>query len=87
MKDLNHPRWMYLKAVLFVMLGLAGFTILLLESPSVRIGLLLAMTIWSFCRAYYFAFYVIEHYVDPSFRFSGLFRFVIYLWSKRRARN
>jgi hypothetical protein len=25
-----------------------------------------------FCRFYYFAFYVIEHYVDPGYRFSGL---------------
>ena len=33
---------------------------------------LLAVSVWAFCRAYYFAFYVIERYVDPTYRFSGL---------------
>ena len=47
---------------------------------------LLAVTVWCFCRFYYFAFYVIEHYVDPGYRFSGLWSFALYLLSKRRAR-
>lgn len=38
-------------------------------------AVLLALSIWGFCRAYYFAFYVIEKYVDPEFRFSGLLSF------------
>ena len=46
--------------------------------------LLLAVAIWSFCRFYYFAFYVIEHYVDPQFRFAGLISFAQYLWKHRR---
>jgi hypothetical protein len=36
----------------------------------------MAIAIWAFCRAYYFAFYVIEHYVDSSFKFAGLGSFV-----------
>lgn len=36
------------------------------------------ITIWAFCRAYYFAFYVIEHYVDPHYRFAGLVDFLYY---------
>jgi hypothetical protein len=39
--------------------------------------------VWSFCRFYYFAFYVIEHYVDPSYRFSGLLSFALYLIQKK----
>jgi hypothetical protein len=30
------------------------------------------IAVWCFCRLYYFAFHVIEHYVDASYRFSGL---------------
>jgi hypothetical protein len=45
--------------------------------------LLLAIAVWCFARFYYFAFYVIEHYVDPGFRFSGLWSFARYVWSKR----
>ena len=36
----------------------------------------MAVAIWAFCRAYYFAFYVIELYVDPGQRFAGLGSFV-----------
>jgi hypothetical protein len=43
----------------------------------------LALSVWCFCRFYYFAFYVIEHYVDPGYRFAGLWSFVRYLWVKR----
>jgi hypothetical protein len=79
MGDLRQPRWMYLKAVLFVVIGIVAGGMLLLDSPRMRTGLLLALTVWAFCRAYYFAFYVIEHYIDPSFRFSGLFSAVRFI--------
>ena len=49
-----------------------------------KVAVLLAIAIWSFCRFYYFAFYVIEHYVDPQFRFAGLGSFVRYLWKRWR---
>ena len=39
---------------------------------------------WGFCRAYYFAFYVIEKYVDRRFRFSGLGSFVKYWFTRGR---
>jgi hypothetical protein len=44
----------------------------------------MSIAVWCFCRSYYFAFYVIEHYVDPSYRFSGLWSFVRYLLSRSR---
>ncbi len=47
-------------------------------------ALLLGVAIWSFCRFYYFAFYVIEKYVDPGYRFAGLSSFALYLVGKRR---
>ena len=84
MRDLSDPRWIKLKGLLFVLLGLASASLILLEVPSVRVGLLLAVAIWAFCRAYYFAFYVIEKYVDPSFRFSGLRSAVRYMISGHR---
>jgi hypothetical protein len=53
--------------------------LLLAEVTTIKVALLLALTVWGFCRAYYFAFYVIEHYVDPGYRFSGLFSFACYV--------
>lgn len=75
MGDLKNPRLLYLKGGLFVVLGVMASTGLLLEAPSVRVAVLLAVAIWAFCRAYYFAFYVIEHYIDPGSRYAGLWAF------------
>jgi hypothetical protein len=75
---------MTFKAVLFVFLGLLTSALLLLEAPSVRVALLLALAIWSFCRVYYFAFYAIEHYVDGNYRFSGLMSFARFYFSEKR---
>ena len=47
------------------------------RKPGGAHALFLALTIWAFCRAYYFAFYVIEHYVDPGFKYAGLWDFVL----------
>ena len=84
MKDLTDPRWIKLKGALFLLVGILSATLVILEAPTLKAGLLLAVSIWCFCRCYYFAFYVIEHYVDPGYRFSGLGSFVRYWWSNRR---
>jgi len=84
MKDLTSARWIKVKGILFLLLGILAATLLVLESPSWKIVGLLALTIWCFCRFYYFAFYVIEKYVDPSYRFSGLWSFVEYWLHNRR---
>jgi hypothetical protein len=84
MKDLTDARWIKLKGLLFLGLGIASAALLIWEMPRLKTVLLLVIAIWSFCRFYYFAFYVIEHYVDPSFRFSGLWSFVRYWLSGRQ---
>ena len=78
-RDIIHPRVLYLKAGLFVLGGTLAAALILLEMPRVKVALLLALTVWCFARAYYFAFYVIEHYVDPGYKFAGLTSFAIYL--------
>ena len=75
MKDLSSARWIKLKGFLFLVVGVLSGTLLILEARSMKVAVLLAVTVWSFCRFYYFAFYVIEHYVDPGYRFSGLWSF------------
>lgn len=84
MKDLKRPAALWLKASLFLWLGSAASALLLAEAGSWQVALLLALAIWSFCRAYYFAFYVIEKYLDPGYRFSGLWSFVRYALARRR---
>ena len=84
MRDLTDPRWIKAKGILFLVLGAVSAALLWMQSPTWRSAALLGIVIWSFCRFYYFAFYVIEHYVDPAFRFSGLGSFFRYLISKRK---
>ena len=54
--DLQSTKLMYLKAVLFLVIGLLSVTALLLDSPTLRTAFLLLLTVWSFCRLYYFFF-------------------------------
>jgi hypothetical protein len=84
--NLRSPRLMALKATLFVAVGLLASTCLLLECPSWRVAALLALAVWAFARAYYFAFYVIEKYVDPTYRFAGLWDFLAHRRNARRRR-
>lgn len=79
MKDLTDPRWIKFKGILFLVVGVIASSLLVVEAPTLRVALLLVIAVWCFCRAYYFAFYVIEKYVDPGFRFSGLGSAVKYL--------
>lgn len=84
MRDLTNPFWIKLKGLLFLFIGITAAVLLFLDAPTVRTAILLIVAIWSFCRFYYFAFYVIEKYVDPGYRFSGLFSFARYLFRRRR---
>jgi len=83
MADLKNSRWIWLKGWLFLFLGSVAATLVLLESPSLRNALYLAIAVWAFCRFYYFAFHVLQHYVDPGYRFSGLCSFARYILRKR----
>ena len=84
--DLKHPRWMYLKGFLLLTGGLLAGALLLCEAPTLKVAFLLGVCIWCFARAYYFAFYVIQHYIDDQYKFAGLWSFVKYLWRERNSR-
>ena len=78
MGDLKSAKWMVVKAVLLVLVGLLAGGILVMQMPGWRTVVLLAVAVWGFARAYYFAFYVIEKYIDPGFRFAGLMSVALY---------
>ena len=83
MRNLTSPAWIYFKGVVFLLLGLACAALLISEVPTIKAAALLALCVWSLCRFSYFAFYVIGQYVDPSYRFSGLFSFAQYLFRRK----
>lgn len=84
--DIQDPRLLYFKGTVFVLVGMLSTVLLILQVPDWKLVLLHLIAIWAFGRAYYFAFYVIQHYVDPSFRFSGLWDFARYVLASRRVR-
>lgn len=84
MRDLQTAPLMYLKAILFLILGTIASVILIMRNPELTTALLLFITVWAFSRAYYFAFYVLERYIDPSYRFSGLGSLLRYFIRTRR---
>ena len=85
MTDITNPKLLWTKGALFLLLAIAASVLLLLEAPSLRVAVLLAVAVWGFSRSYYFAFYVIEHYVDPGYRFSGLGSFIRYVARGRKS--
>ena len=84
MADIKDPRLLYAKGALFVLGGILAAGLILGECPTVKVALLLGIAVWCFARAYYFAFYVVQHYVDPSYKFAGLWSFVRYVLRNRR---
>ncbi len=84
MGDIKNPWLLYVKGFLFVVIGLLASVGVFLEHPSLKVAVLLALAVWAFARAYYFAFYVIERYIDREFRFAGLLSVARYWWRRKQ---
>jgi hypothetical protein len=69
----------YLKGCLFLAVLIVSVVLVLIDSFSWKTLLLLCLIVWSSARLYYFMFYVIEKYVDPTYKFSGILSFIKYL--------
>ena len=83
--DIKSPKLLYLTGALMLLVGLMASAILLTLHCDWMTAVLLATAVWGFCRAYYFAFYVIEHYIDPGHKYAGLMDFVKYALGKKRS--
>jgi hypothetical protein len=88
MRELKDRRLIYVKAGLFLLAGALASTALFAQSPTFRTAVLTAIAVWCFARFYYFAFHVMQRYVDPAYRFSGLTSLAVhFLRSRRRHRG
>lgn len=85
--DLPHPGWMVLKAALFAVITVSAGGLLVAQVTTWTTLLLVILVAWSAARLYYFCFYVIEKYIDPSFKFSGLGSVARHLWLRRPQRG
>ena len=87
MGDLKNPKLIVAKGFLFLLSGATAAALIFAEFPTPKVAAFLAISIWSFCRFYYFAFYVIEHYVDPGYKFAGLGSMIVFLIRSRQMRT
>ncbi len=83
--NLKNRTLIKIKGFLFFFLGILSASLLLTRTLSVYSAVLLLVAIWSFCRFYYFAFYVLHNYVDPMFNYSSLSSLVAYFLKKKQA--
>jgi hypothetical protein len=83
-RDLQSRTAIVIKGGLFLFIGLFASTLLLIEHWSWRTALLLILALWGFCRFYFFAFYLIERWVDPQYKFSGFTSFLLWCFRKRK---
>ena len=84
MSDLKYSKLIYLKGWLFLLILVVSAGLLVLQSQSWTTVALVLLVIWSAARFYYFMFYVIEKYVDSSYKFDGIISFLRYLLRERK---
>ena len=83
MTDLKSRNLIVMKGLLFLLLAALSAGLLVLTSPDLRTVVLVGVLAWSSARLYYFLFYVLERYVDPSLRYSGLIALIRAVVSSR----
>jgi hypothetical protein len=71
--DLKNPFFIHLKGILFFFLIVLSGLYLFLSLPKFEIFIFILVLIWSSSRFYYYLFYVIEKYIDPNYKFSGIY--------------
>lgn len=86
MVDLESKKLIVFKGLLFLAITVIVFMLLLLDSPTLRTAVLASLLIWASCRFYYFLFYVLEKYVDPTYCYAGIWALLRTILKTRRQR-
>ncbi|HEX2641837.1 MAG TPA: hypothetical protein VHU81_02515 [Thermoanaerobaculia bacterium] len=84
MRELTSVKAMTFKAGLFFLMAVLCAAGLLMANPSFATAFFVLLLAWSAARFYYFLFYVLQTYVDPSLKYSGLLSLARELAARRR---
>ena len=82
MSDIKSSKLIVAKGIMFLAIAAFCAYLLLEQTPSIKVAALLAVLVWASARFYYFLFYVLERYVDPTMRYSGIFNLVVAILKK-----
>lgn len=85
--NLKSKKLIVIKGLLFGVCVLLSAVALLLQSLSWQTAALIALLVWSSARLYYFLFYVLQTYVDPSLKYDGLWAMLSLLLARKRERD
>jgi hypothetical protein len=86
MVDVRSAGLIHAKGGLILVLGTLASAVLVVRSPSPTTALLVGVAVWAYARFYYYAFYVVERDVDPTYRYSGLGSLIAYWIRQSRGR-
>ena len=81
--DIKSVWLIHTKGVLFIFIGISGGLLLFFQSPTIWTCFLLLVTTWSFCRFYYYLFYVLDRYLGRNQKYSGVLDALRYLLSTK----
>lgn len=84
MTDITSKKLIALKGILFLVIIIGSATLILIKQPTLTAALAVFVLIWASARFYYFLFYVLEKYVDPNLRYSGLFALLSKLLARKQ---
>lgn len=72
MADLESKRLIVAKGFLFIIVAALSAIGIVCYSPRIRVIILTLVLMWASARSYYFVFYVLEKYVDPNLKYTGI---------------
>lgn len=81
--DITSKQVIVVKGILFLVIMLGCAALLLIQQPTLTAALGVCGLIWAAARFYYFLFYVLEKYVDPQLRYSGICALIAALMRRR----
>jgi hypothetical protein len=86
-RDLKNPALIHAKGLLFVFLGVLSAALLMAQCPTWKTAALLCLTVWAFCRFYYYLFYVLDRYLGREKRFAGILDAIQFLLAKPKTKT
>jgi hypothetical protein len=87
MTDITSKKLIVLKGILFLFIMIGSSTVILIKHATPAEMLALCVLVWASARFYYFLFYVLERYVDPSLRYSGILNLLSALLRRRNRKR
>ena len=72
MTDIKSKRVIVVKGFLFILISALSAITIVCYCPRIEVIILVFLLMWASARSYYFVFYVLEKYVDPKMKYTGI---------------